>query len=100
MYRSVVSFGAGTARELYLTDQKAWQRYIENHVRTVAEKNGIRRENFQWAAALHPEKEHPHIHIVFWDKSEERAKIRNPFTPPAIPNSIRRQMIKDTFSNH
>ena len=99
MYRSVVSFGAETARELYLTDQKAWQRYIENHVRTVAEKNGIRRENFQWAAALHPEKEHPHIHIVFWDKSEERAKIRNPFTPPAIPNSIRRQMIKDTFAN-
>ncbi len=99
MYRSVVSFGAETAKELYLYDQKAWQRYIENHIRTIAEKNGIRRENFQWAAALHPEKEHPHVHIVFWDKSEGRAKIKNPFTHPAIPDGIRRQMIKDTFAN-
>ena len=99
MYRSVVSFEAETARELYLYGQKAWQRYIENHIRTIAEKNGIRRENFQWAAALHPEKEHPHVHIVFWDKSEGRAKIKNPFTHPAIPDGIRRQMIKDTFAN-
>lgn len=99
MYRSVVSFGAETARGLYLYDQKAWQRYIENHIRTVAEKNGIRRENFQWAAALHPEKDHPHVHIVFWDQSEGRARIKNPFTHPAIPNGIRRQMIKDTFAD-
>lgn len=99
MYRSVVSFGAETAKGLYLYDQKAWQRYIENHIRTVAEKNGIRRENFQWAAALHPEKDHPHVHIVFWDKSEGRARIKNPFTHPAIPNSIRKQMIKDTFAD-
>lgn len=97
MYRSVVSFEEETAKELRLADQKAWQRYIENHIRTIAEKNGIRRENFSWAAALHPEKGHPHVHVVFWDNSEERAKIKNPFTHPSVPDSIRRQMIKDTF---
>lgn len=43
MYRSVVSFGEDTAGELLLTDRGAWQRYIGNHVRTIAEKNGIRR---------------------------------------------------------
>lgn len=67
MYRSVVSFGEDTAKELLLTDKKAWERYIENHIRTIAEKNGIRREHFQWAAALHKEKRHPHLHVVFWD---------------------------------
>lgn len=97
MYRSVVSFEEETAKELRLADQKAWQRYIENHIRTIAEKNGIRRENFSWAAALHPEKGHPHVHVVFWDNSEERARIKNPFTHPSVPDSIRRQMIKDTF---
>lgn len=98
MYRSVVSFGEDTARELLLADKKAWERYIENHIRTIGEENGIRREHFQWAAALHREKGHPHLHVVFWDDSDEKAKIKNPFTHPSVPNNIRRQMIKDTFA--
>lgn len=95
MYRSVISFDEETAAELNLTDQKAWQRYIENHIMTIAEKNNIRREHLQWACALHKEKHHPHIHVVFWDTS---SRVKNPFTPPAIPNAIRKQLIKDTFA--
>lgn len=95
MYRSIISFDEETAAELNLTDQKAWQRYIENHIMTIAEKNNIRREHLQWACALHQEKNHPHIHVVFWDTS---SKVKNPFTPPAITNAIRRQLIKDTFA--
>lgn len=95
MYRSVVSFAEDTAKELLLKDQKSWQRYIENHMMIIAEKNSIRRENLQWAAAVHGEKGHPHIHVVFWDKS---VRAKNPFTPPQIPDAIRRQMIKDTFA--
>lgn len=98
MYRSVISFGEDTSKELLLTDKKAWQRYIGNHIRTIAEKNGIRRENFQWAAAMHREKGHPHLHVVFWDSSDEKAQIKNPFTHPSVPDNIRRQMIKDTFA--
>ena len=99
MYRSVVSFEEDIAKELLLIDKKTWERYIGNHIRTIAEKNGIRREDFQWAAALHREKGHPHLHVVFWDDSDETAKIRNPFTHPSVPNNIRRQMIKDTFAH-
>lgn len=95
MYRSVISFDEETAAELNLSDQKAWQRYIENHMMTIAEKNNIRREHLQWACALHKEKHHPHIHVVFWDTS---SRVKNPFTPPAIPNAIRKQLIKDTFA--
>lgn len=94
MYRSVVSFDGDTAEELRLANQKAWQRYIEKHILTIAQKNGIRVEHLQWACALHKEKGHPHIHVVFWDTS---SRVKNPFTLPAIPNAIRRQMIKDTF---
>lgn len=97
MYRSIVSFDEEVAAELMLTDQKAWQRYIEKHILTIAEKNGIRPSNLQWACALHKEKGHPHIHVVFWDSSTDAARIKNPFTPPAVPNAIRIQMIKDTF---
>lgn len=95
MYRSVVSFTKETAKELLLKDQKSWQRYIENHIMTIAEKNNIKRENLQWAAAVHGERNHPHIHVVFWDKS---VGIKKTYTPPQIPNAIRKQMIKDTFA--
>lgn len=94
MYRSVASFDGATAEKLWLTDGKAWQRYIDSHILTIARKNGIRAEHLQWACALHKEKGHPHIHVVFWDTS---SRVKNPFTPPAVPDSIRRQMIKDTF---
>ncbi len=97
MYRSIVSFDEEVAAELMLSDQKAWQRYIEKHILTIADKNGIRPSNLQWACALHKEKGHPHIHVVFWDTSTEATRIKNPFTPPAVPNAIRIQMIKDTF---
>lgn len=94
MYRSIVSFTEEVTVELMLKNQKSWQRYIENHIITIAEKNHIRREHFQWAVAIHNERGHPHAHIVFWDTS---CRAKNPFTPPAIPNAIRKQMIKDTF---
>ena len=99
MYRSVVSFDEDTAKELLLTDQAAWRRYIDNHILTIAKKNGIQVEHLQWACALHKEKNHPHIHVVFWDNSPKATKIKNPYTPPAVPNAIRRQMIKDTFAD-
>ena len=53
MYRSVVSFSEETAKELLLNDQKSWQRYIENHILTIAEKNRMKREHLQWACAVH-----------------------------------------------
>lgn len=96
MYRSVISFSEETAKELLLTDQKSWQRYIENHIMTIAEKNGVKREHLQWTCAVHGEKAHPHIHVVFWDTS---VRAKNPYVPSAIPGAIRRQMIKDTFAD-
>lgn len=95
MYRSIISFDEKTAQELMLNDHKAWQRYIENHIMTIATQNNIKREHLQWACAMHKERRHPHLHVVFWDTSN---RVKNPFTPPAIPNAIRRQMIKETFA--
>jgi len=94
MYRGIISFTEEVAAELMLKDQKSWQRYIENHIMTIAEENNIRREHLQWACAVHNERKHPHIHVVFWDSS---SRVKNPFVPPSVPNAIRRQLIKDTF---
>lgn len=95
MYRGVISFRIETAMELGLNDFATWQQYAEQHMATLAAHNGIRIENLCWAAAFHNEKDHPHLHVVFWDKNQ--AIMKN-FTHPEIPNRIRKQLIKDTFA--
>lgn len=95
MYRSVISFQTATALELGLTDFTDWQHYLEQHISTLAAQNQIKIENLCWAAAFHNERDHPHLHVVFWDKSQ--SIIKN-FTHPEIPNRIRKQLIKDTFA--
>ncbi|QWU13184.1 hypothetical protein SAMN04487895_11734 [Paenibacillus sophorae] len=95
MYRSVISFRKETALELGLTDFTDWQHYIEQHITTLAAHNRIKTENLCWAAAFHYELDHPHLHVVFWDKAQT---IMKNFTHPEVPNLIRKQLIKDTFA--
>lgn len=95
IYRSILSFDRATARELDLIRQKDWRQYIEAHIATLAEKNGIKIQDLGFACAVHDERHHPHLHVVFWDKSQ---KVSKNFVPAAIPNAIRKQLIKDTFA--
>ena len=95
IFRGIISFSPETAAELGLTDHKAWEEYIEQHIHTLAQKNGIRPQDLQWAAAHHNERGHPHIHVVFWNKNQ---KTMIPFVSPKVPDSIRIQLIKDTFA--
>ncbi|RAU91007.1 hypothetical protein DQG13_30020 [Paenibacillus sp. YN15] len=95
MYRSVISFRTETALELGLSTFSDWQAYIEQHMAMLAAQNQIKTENLCWAAAFHNERDHPHLHVVFWDKKQT---IMKNFTHPEIPNRIRKQLIKDTFA--
>lgn len=94
MFRGILSFSEEIAKELLLADQTAWKRYIEKHISTLAVGNKIRLEDLAWAGAVHNEKDHPHIHVVFWDKSN---KLRTTFVKPQAINGIRKQLIKDSF---
>lgn len=95
IYRSIISFDRATARELDLIRQKDWRQYIEAHIATLAQHNGIKIQDLGFACAVHDERHHPHLHVVFWDKSQQVSKN---YVPPSIPNAIRKQLIKDTFA--
>lgn len=95
MYRSVISFQTDMALEIGLSQFEDWQTYIEQHIATIVSQNQIKTENLIWAATFHNEKNHPHLHVVFWEKSQS---IMKNFTHPEIPNRIRKQLIKDTFA--
>lgn len=94
IFRSIISFAPETAAELGLNDHKAWEQYIERHIQTLAQKNGISIKNLSWVCAHHNERSHPHSHVVFWDKNQ---KVMKNYVHPKIPDSIRIQLIKETF---
>jgi hypothetical protein len=95
VYRPIISFKAETAAELGIKNNKDWQKYVEQNIATLAEKNGIKIQNMCYCAAAHYSRSHPHVHIVFWDKAQEVVKN---FVHPEIVNSARKQLIKDTFA--
>ncbi|SHH68774.1 MobP3 family relaxase [Desulfosporosinus lacus] len=95
IYRSIISFERTKARELDLIRQKDWRRYIEAHIATLAQQNGIKIQDLGFACSVHDERHHPHLHVVFWDKNQKVAKN---FVHRSVPNAIRVQLIKDTFA--
>lgn len=94
VFRSIISFGRPDADELGLITQKDWRAYAEEHIRTLAEKNSIDLANLGWCGAYHNEGEHPHLHIVFWDRTQTIAKT---YVPPKVANDVRIALIKSTF---
>jgi len=96
VFRSIISLDRADADELGLTTQRDWHEYAEQHIHTLAEKNGIGLANLGWCGAYHNEGNHPHLHIVFWDNTQ---KVRKNFVSPKIGNGIRIALIKSTFED-
>ncbi len=96
IFRSIISFHRDDAEELGLITQMDWRGYAEQHIRTLAEKNGIDIANLGFCGAYHDEGSHPHLHIVFWDKAQT---VMKNYVPPKIPNDIRIALIKSTFAD-
>jgi len=94
IFRSIISFNRADADELGLISQKDWREYVKHHIRTLAEKNEISIENLGWCGAYHNEGNHPHLHIVFWDREQA---ITKDFVAWQICNDIRIALIKSTF---
>jgi len=95
VFRSIISFHRSDAEELGLVTQKDWREYAEQQMHILAAKNKIRLENLGWCGAYHNEGDHPHLHIVFWDKKQEYLRT---YVPPRVGNEIRIALIKSTFA--
>ena len=87
---------AGIGRD----DRKGWERYVEGHIAQISGDNDIKTENLAWVAAAHLKNNcTSHVHVVFWDRSEE-SRNHVPATDKragARLNAILRTLIKETF---
>ncbi len=81
VYRVVISVGVKTAREKGMYQREAWEDLVKAKVSAIAKEMDIKPENFCWCASMHCEPNHPHVHIMYWDNSNEPR-------PEAIPEPL------------
>ncbi|WP_278245913.1 MobP3 family relaxase [Ruminiclostridium cellobioparum] len=98
IFRSVISFLPDNAA-IKLGDpitKEAWQELVKQNIEIIAKDNNISLSNMRWVAAAHDTPNHPHVHIAFWDESQE---IQKNFVHPKIPAGIRTKLIKNIFED-
>jgi hypothetical protein len=74
--------------------RQTWEELIRRKLPEIAEKIGVPPSRLEYVAAAHYEKEHPHCHILFWDK--ERG-VKDAFVHKNIFDTIRVDLIKYVF---
>jgi hypothetical protein len=94
-YRAVISLAEADALRLGYDDPEKWRELVRSRLPDMCEKIGIPVQNLEYAAAVHRDKGHPHVHILFWDKAQDVKK--EAFVKPEVSNSIRVGLIKHVF---
>lgn len=75
VYKTVISLTGEDSEKYGYTTRDDWENLIRANIKIIADEYNIKLENLDWVASFHTEEEHPHIHLVFYDKSvTKRAK--------------------------
>lgn len=80
LYRGLVSVGKETAENYNLYDRRTWEGLVERHMKDIAAQMDIPMGDLRWVASMHMKKNHPHIHLIFWDAGKDP---RPEYIPPA-----------------
>lgn len=67
--KTVISLTQEDSEKYGYTNKNDWENLIRANINTIADEYNIAPENLDWVASYHTEEEHPHIHLVFFDKS-------------------------------
>lgn len=71
IFHDVFSFTPISAEEAGLHTLADWENWAKYNVAEIADVMSVKIENFEYLAAVHNKKGQPHIHIMWWDKSQE-----------------------------
>jgi hypothetical protein len=73
-YRAVISLTEADAMRLGYDEPAKWRELVRARMPDMCEKIGIPLHNLEYTAAIHRDKGHPHVHILFWDKEQDIKK--------------------------
>lgn len=71
VYRAVLSVNKNTAQKYNLYEREEWERLLRSRISVLRQEMHIKDTDFCWYAAMHYKKHHPHVHIVYWDNSDQ-----------------------------
>jgi hypothetical protein len=94
-YRAVISLAEADAVRLGYDDPEKQRGLVRTRLPDMCEKIGIPIQNLEYVAAVHRDKGHPHVHIMFWDKAQDVKK--EAFVKPEVAGAIRAGLIKHVF---
>lgn len=94
IYRSIISFSIEQSKALGLNTLEDWQEYTRKQIPIIAKENGISLANIEWSAAVHQKRDHPHVHIDFWDKSQQ---IQVQYIKPEKIRTLRGRLLENTY---
>ncbi len=94
IYRCVISLKGEDALRLGVDTPEKWKELTEANVKLIAEGLGIKESDLEYAAAIHMEKGHPHVHISVWDKSD---RVREAFVQPRRIEGIRKSINHNVY---
>ena len=95
VYRAVISLSEEDAMRLGYDDSEKWRELVQTQMPVICGKIGIPVHNLEYTAAIHRDKGHPHVHILFWDRAQDVKK--KPFVHYKTSDSIRVGLIKHVF---
>jgi hypothetical protein len=95
-YRAVISLTEADALWLGYDDPDKWRDLVCERMPDMCDKLDIKMQNLTSAAAIHRDKGHPHVHILFWDIEQDVRK--QAFVQPKIANAIRVGLIRHIFA--
>lgn len=99
IYRNFISLDGETADAKDMNSRENWQKFTEKRINIIAEEYGIEPDNFCWGASFHFKVGHPHVHIMFWDNSDD---VRPEFIPKprfhVMTDKIREDFNKELFA--
>lgn len=91
IWRVVLSLTEEDAKRLDYTSRERWETTLRATVPEAAAKMGIGETNLRWVAAFHKEADHPHVHLVMWEKKPKRRR--------GVLSSAEIRDVKKTFQN-
>lgn len=94
IYNAVISLSEDDAIKKELTNRNSWANLINTHINDIAREMDIPPRCLEWCAAVHMEKGHPHLHLMYWN-TEQSIGIN--FIQAKKSNNIRKKLINDLF---
>lgn len=71
LYRAIISVGKEDAEAYGLYHRERWEQLVNDRIDVIAKEMDIRPQNFCWLASMHCARGHPHVHILYWDSSDQ-----------------------------